>query len=154
MFSCLAYLGSPVETGHTRLRGLARSKHRSLLAPLASLARARPGKTVLGFTRSRLSLVSGSLATATAALTSLSFLSPCSRARRRPLFRPLVTTPRAHGQARTALTSLCRRPPHLLRCRRREVPLSWLLICFISSYAFICFARIALLRPQSVLSYE
>jgi hypothetical protein len=153
MFGCLAQLGSLAKAGHTRFRGLARSKRRSH-ASLTSLARARPGKTVLGFTRSRLSLVSGSLATATAALTSLSFLSPCSRARRRPLFRPLVTTPRAHGQARTALTSLCRRPPHLLRCRRREVPLSWLLICFISSYAFICFARIALLRPQSVLSYE
>lgn len=105
MFSCVAHLGSLVETGHTRLRGLTRSKRRSL-APLASLARARLGKTLLRFTRSRLSLLSSSLVASSAALASLLFLLPCSWTCRRPLSRPLVTTPCPRTSSRGSHLSL------------------------------------------------
>jgi hypothetical protein len=118
-----------------------------------SLARARLVK-VLGFFA--LSSLQGSLALA------LGF----TRGRRAHRLAAVISLDpwwrhRARGRARSASLSICfalASRVHLLRCRRWEVSpflgCSSTFICFIFSFDFIYFARIALLRPRSVLNCE
>ena len=102
------------------------------LSPLSRVHSLSP----LGFTRSRLS---GSLAVAV-----LTGSPPSSLSTRGDKHR-------ARGRARSVDLSIYF---HLLRKVSPFLGCSSTFICFIFSFDFICFARIALLRPRSVLSCE
>jgi hypothetical protein len=166
MFGCLAQLKGLAEMSHTWLCGQAHFERRYFPSRL-SLAVA-----TLGLTRSH-SLLSRLAAAAAAALvlalsSRVHSLSPLgfTRSRRAHGLAVVISLDpwwrhHARGRARSASLSICFVLPsrvHLLRCRRREVNpflgYSSTFICFVFSFDFICFTRIALLRPRSVLSCE